>query len=351
MKMKLIKHAFLLITSALLAGALAGCPGSKKGEGSHPEADSSHPALTKVKVRLAWLQQASYVPFDVAKEKGFYEKRGLDVEIVPSGPDLRPIAPVAAGEDQFGIEGASAIIQAAANGVPIVVIGDYLRKSPEVFMARKSDHLTDIQSWKGKKIGLWIGTHLEPTLYAMLGKVGMSKNDVAIVPAKFDIVPFLAEGESRVPIWNAYVYNEAQLPQEKGIEVDLITPESVGIKQVGEGLFTSKQFLAKNPEIVRAFVIATIEGIKYAAEHQEEAIQILTSGKYGTGFDVPHQTRMLKAAAPLWLGDDNRPLSVDSELWKETVKTSFTPGDEKPVDIHSLVHPEIVKSVMDAGEK
>jgi NitT/TauT family transport system substrate-binding protein len=294
-------------------------------------------AMRKVTVRLTWLHQASYVPFHVAKEKRFYAKHGLDVEILPSGPDLRPIGPVAAGSEEFGVEGAAAIIQAAANNVPVVVIGTYLHRSPEVFMARKSDHLDKVSSWRGKRVGLWIGTHVEPLLYAMLQRQGMSKSDVDIIPAKFDIAPFLTEGRSRVPIWNAYIYNEAQIPGEKGIPVDIITPESVGVYRVGEGVFTSARFAAANPEVVKAFLAATREGIEYAAANQEEAIKILTSGKYGTGFDLEHQRKMLAASAPLMRAADGSILTNDKRLWAETVKTSFPDGEPKPIDIGRLL--------------
>ncbi|MGH9896487.1 MAG: ABC transporter substrate-binding protein, partial [bacterium] len=252
--MNSIRKAAVLIGVILACNSIGAC---KQGEDTSKQpADTS---VSTVRVRLAWLHQASYVPFHVGVEKGFYAKQRLNVEIVPSGPDLRPITPVAAGEDQFGIEGAASLIQAGAKGVPIAVVGTYLHRSPEVFIARKSDQLSEVKSWKGKRIGLWIGTHVEPLLYAMLSRAGLTKSDVDIVPAKFDISPFLAEGDGRVPIWNAYIYNEAQIPIEREIEIDIVTPESVGVRRVGEGLFTSRRFLRENPEVVERFLAATAE--------------------------------------------------------------------------------------------
>lgn len=299
--------------------------------------------LEKISVRLTWLHQASYVPFHVAKEKGFYAKEGLDVDIQPSGPDLRPVTPVVAGENQFGVEGASTLIQAAANGLPIMVVGTYLQRSPEVFMARKSDNLTTIQSWKGKKVGVWIGTHVEPLFFSMLAKAGMTKNDVEVVPARFDIVPFLAEGNDRIPIWNAYVYNEAQVALAKGIELDMITPESQGISRAGEGIFVKKDFAAKNPETVRRFLRATAEGIRYANEHQDEAIAILISGKYGKDFDVAHQKRMLAAAAPLMFSEKGLPLVTDKKLWEKTIETSFVDKPSNVPKVNEFVTDEFLK--------
>lgn len=325
---------------SVLALSWAGCNKSATPE---PQQKESSPPPQKIRVRLTWLYQASYVPFLVAKEKGFYAKRGLDVEVLQSGPDLRPITPVVSGEDQFGVEGASSIIQAAANKVPLVVVGTYLQKSAEVFMARQSDNLKDIKDWRGKKVGVWIGTHVEPLFYAMLDKAGVAHSDVQVVPAKYDIAPFLQEGSERVPIWNAYIYNEAQIPVEKGIPVDIITPESIGIRRAGEGIFASRSFVEKNPEIVKQFIAATIEGINYTVTNQDEAIQILTSGKYGSGFDVQHQKNMLKAVAPLLMGDSDRPLATDVSLWQDTATTSFLNPIAEPLDVKGFVQTNFVE--------
>ncbi len=333
MKTSALHSAFAIAILCLLG---TGCSRTKE----QAQATGAAPApRTHVKARLTWLYQSSYAPFLVAKEKGFYDKRGLDVEVLPSGPDLRPITTVAAGEDQIGVEGASAIIQAATNNVPIVVVGTYLQRSAEVFMTRKSDNLTDIHSWKGKKVGLWVGTHVEPLLYAMLAKAGMTKADVEIIPAKYDVVPFLQDGPDRVPIWNAYVYNEAQIPVEKGIAVDITTPESLGIQRAGEGIFASKAFAEKNPQAVAAFLAGTIEGIIYTNEHPDEAITILISGKYGTGFDVAHQKKMLAAALPLMIGPKQEPLKTDVELWRKTAATSFVDQPKSSPDVDALVKP------------
>lgn len=331
------KSAAVLMVVLMAVGA--GCSKTEQAPAKEPATTQ----LRKVSVRLTWLHQASYVPFHVAKEKGFYAKEGLDVDILPSGPDLRPVTPVVAGENEFGVEGASALIQAAANDLPIQVVATYLQRSPEVFMSRKSDGLTSIQSFKGKKVGLWIGTHVEPLFYAMLVQAGMSKKDVSIVPARFDIVPFLDEGKGRVPVWNAYIYNEAQIPLEKGIELNLLTPESVGIKRAGEGIFVNNAFAKKEPDVVKRFLRATAEGIQYASEHQEEAISILTSGKYGKDFDVAHQKRMLAAAAPLMFTPDGKVLATDRALWNDTVKTSFVEPPKNLPDVARFVTDEFLK--------
>ena len=50
-------------------------------------------AADKVVLQLKWVTQAQFGGYYVAKDKGFYEEEGLDVEIKPGGPDIAPAQP------------------------------------------------------------------------------------------------------------------------------------------------------------------------------------------------------------------------------------------------------------------
>ena len=346
MKIFAAHKALLWATLIGVCLGLAACSDespSERTDESPPEiTGESLPERTKtvmhdVSVRLTWLHQASYVPFHVAKAKGFYAEENINLTINPSGPDVRPVTTVISGEDEFGVEGASAIIQAAASNLPVRIIGTYLHRSPEVFMVRKGSGLADVRKWRGQRVGVWVGTHVEPLFEQMLARMGMKRDDVTVVPARFDIAPFLATGDQRVPIWNAYIYNEAQVAIAKGVEIEVVTPESVGIDRVGEGIFVRTDYLTVNREVVDGFLRATARGIEYAAKNQQEAISILTSGEYGEDFDIPHQTQMLAAAAPLMFDSEGVPLTISRDAWLRSVSSAFLIGEQKEVDITALL--------------
>ena len=54
-------------------------------------------AADKVTLQLKWVTQAQFGGYYVAKDKGFYEEEGLDVEIKPGGPDIAPAQVIAGG--------------------------------------------------------------------------------------------------------------------------------------------------------------------------------------------------------------------------------------------------------------
>ena len=72
----------------LMASALAFSLGAAVGGAS---------AADEVTLQLKWVTQAQFAGYYVAKDKGFYEEEGLDVEIKPGGPDIAPVQVLAGG--------------------------------------------------------------------------------------------------------------------------------------------------------------------------------------------------------------------------------------------------------------
>src|SRR5256885_10735899 len=64
---------------------------------------TSQAAPTKVSVVLQWVVQAQFAGYYAAKDLGYYKDYGLDVKIVPGGPDISADQLVAAGQAEFGV--------------------------------------------------------------------------------------------------------------------------------------------------------------------------------------------------------------------------------------------------------
>jgi len=76
-----------LLTSAAIALALAATPQMAAADGH----------ANSVKLQLQWVTQAQFAGYYVALDKGFYEEEGLEVEILPGGPDIAPPQVLAGG--------------------------------------------------------------------------------------------------------------------------------------------------------------------------------------------------------------------------------------------------------------
>src|SRR5947207_14957498 len=99
-------------------------------------ARSSWPADMPQKVRIGYPSSAvSTLPFDIAKEKGFYTRAGLDVDYIQMRSAIGPQAILNGNINLF--TSPQAAINAAVAGLPLVVVLSRYRDAPGVLVATK----------------------------------------------------------------------------------------------------------------------------------------------------------------------------------------------------------------------
>ncbi len=247
-----------------------------------------------VTLRLKWLNQAQFAGYYVAKEKGFYEKAGLDVSIQPGGPDFPAIQMVAGGSEQFGVTGADQILMARSKGVPVVAVAVIYRENPFVLFSLKKSGITKAAQFPGKNIGLKIGGSEELIYRAVLKSAGIDKGSLHEVPVKFDLSPLLT---GQVDVWPGYLINEVIAAEEKGFDTAVIRPADYGVAMYADTLFTTERLLNEKPDLVKKFVGAAIMGWTDAAAAPDAAAR--TTVKFGNKLEYGHELAMMKASIPL----------------------------------------------------
>src|SRR5690349_15642970 len=78
--------------------------------------------LIPVRVQLKWVTQAQFAGYYAAAAEGYYTDEGLDVEILPGGPDIGPQQVVAAGGAEFGIDWMGSMLASREQGTGAVNI-------------------------------------------------------------------------------------------------------------------------------------------------------------------------------------------------------------------------------------
>ena len=86
-------------------------------------------AADKVTLQLKWVTQAQFGGYYVAKDKGFYEEEGLDVEIKPGGPDIAPEQVIAGGGADVIVDWMGGALAARDKGVNLVNIAQPYKKA------------------------------------------------------------------------------------------------------------------------------------------------------------------------------------------------------------------------------
>ena len=258
----------------------------RQQEQSSPEA----PELKNITIQLKWQHQAQFAGLYAAQELGLYQQRGLQVTLRNGGPNIPPIPAVASGEAQFGVAGADDVLVAVANGEPVQALAAISQESPVVYFALEDSNIKTPYDFIGKKVGVREGTGTYLTYIAMLNNLSIDRRKIEEVPAiTSDITPLL---NKEVDVLPGFRTNEPKIAQRMGYPVSIIKPEDYGVDIYADVLITRKDMIARDLGLVNAFVQATLEGWEWAAEHQQEATDMVM--KYATGTTREHQRDMLE---------------------------------------------------------
>lgn len=243
-------------------------------------------SLTKVTVQLSWLYQGEFHGIFNAIENGYYKDEGLDVEVIAGGPDVRPIQLVASGSIDFGVGTSSGLIASRSNDVPIVTVMQHMQDSAVVYVAKKSNGIETIEDIKGKTFGVWFtGSEYEPML--MIEQSGIGIDNVNWVSQKYSMVEFY---ENKMDIASAAVWNELHVVFDAGYGVDDLTifkASDYGSSIISDCIYTTEEMIETKPEVVQAFVNATLRGWKWGIENPEAAANIVL--KYNPDADYNQQ--------------------------------------------------------------
>jgi len=251
----------------------------------------------KESMRLEWVIQGQFAGPLLALDKGYYKEAGVEMELLPAGPDLKPAITVAQGTDSFGIGHPNQVIAARANGAPLVTVVQFGHRSASVYVAKKSTGITSIKDMKGHSVGLWFGGD-EHEFLAMLRAAGINQDDVKIINQGFDIIAWL-NGDYEV--MQATIYNELQQVYAQGIKKEdlvFLDPSESGVAMVNTGIFTSESVIKERPDAVQAVVNATMRGWKEALANPQAAAEIVV--RYNSELKVEDQVKQIKAMGELF---------------------------------------------------
>ena len=112
-------------------------------------------AADKVTLQLKWVTQAQFAGYYVAKDKGFYEEEGLDVEIKPGGPDIAPAQVIAGGGADVVLDWMPSALASREKGLPLVNIAQPFKSSGMMLTCRKDTGITSPEDFRGKTLGVW----------------------------------------------------------------------------------------------------------------------------------------------------------------------------------------------------
>ena len=218
-----------------------------------------------------WLDQFEFAGFYIAKEKGFYQNVGLDVELKKYNSNINVLDEVLNNKADFGTSSTSLIID-KSKGKNIILLGSIFQSSPLILLALKDSNLRYLEDIKNKSLMITEEQQRFATLQSMLTSKNILLSDLKLINHSFDINDLI---NKKTDLMLAYTTNEPFLLKEKGYENTIFNPKDYGFDFYEELIFTTEEFASKNPKIVKDFYSATIKGWEYAFENIEETAKLI----------------------------------------------------------------------------
>ena len=212
--------------------------------------------LDKVAFGTNWVAEAEHGGFFQAVPDGTYKAYGLDVTIVPGGPnDNNRMLLISGKLDFFMAANTLMSFDAVANNVPVVAVAAIFQKDPQVFLTHPESKITKLEDLK--PLTLLVSKEGIPSYFQWLkSEYGFSEDKVR--PYTFNPQPFLVNKQSAM---QGYVTSEPfAVEKSGGFKPGIILLADYGLNGYSTLIETRRDLVDKKPDLVQRFVDASIIG-------------------------------------------------------------------------------------------
>jgi NitT/TauT family transport system substrate-binding protein len=224
--------------------------------------------MTDITLSMTFVPNIQFAPVYVALAKGYFAEEGINLELeYLNEPDIVEL--LAAGQRQFGVVSGEQVIMARAGERPVVFIYEWFQKFPVGIAVPADSGIESVADLAGRKVGIpgRFGASYSG-LTAILAANGLTESDINLQEIGFNATEVLCVGGVDAAV--VYINNEPLQIQERCTDVSVF-PVSEFADLVSNGLVTSEDVIANNPELVARFVRAFDRGLRDTINNPPEA--------------------------------------------------------------------------------
>ena len=211
--------------------------------------------LDKIRFGTNWVAEAEHGGYYQAVADGTYRKYGLDVTLVPGGPNVNNRILLPVGKLDFFMSANSLqSFDAVENNIPTVAVAASFQKDPQVLIAHpgKADRLEDL-----KKLTLFVSKEGIVSYFQWL-KADYGFDEAKVKPYTFNAQPFLADKDSAM---QGYVTSEPfAVEQAGGFKPKVFLIADHGFNAYSTLIETRRDLMEQKPDLVQRFVDASAIG-------------------------------------------------------------------------------------------
>lgn len=283
-----------------------------------PTPAPTNPPATKMDVQLGWLYNDEFTAFAVAEEKGYYREKGLNPHFFEGGGSTSsdPIRAINgfSSKQKIGVPAAMSLVLAAkAEGLDVVAVAALTQFEPSgfIYLIGRSDVAEKGPcDFKGKTVSM----QSEASWYA--SALGAACYDGALVPgdgegSTFKLIPAgwtpdcLLSGQC--DFYCGWATNQIFALEQQGFvqgkDFGMFLTSDYLPFYYADVVVTTSAYIKEHPEVVKAFVEASMEGLQYTIDHPQEAAQIVSAIP---GVDLAHANWRIPIQNGLALSEDTK---------------------------------------------
>lgn len=267
------KKILAAVLAACMLTSVTACGSSRDGG----KKDSGSEDLEKITFVLDWTPNTNHTGLYVAKEKGYFEKEGLDVEIVQP-PEDGADALVASGKAQFGVSFQDSMAPGVAgdNALPNTAVAALIQHNTSGIISRKGEGMERPKGLEGKKYATWDAPIEKAMMQNVVEKDGGDFSKVELIPSTVTDEVSALKSKSVDAIWIFYAW-AGVATEVADLETDYFAFKDINpvFDYYTPVVIANNDFLEEKPDTAKAFLRALKQGYEDAIADPEEAASVL----------------------------------------------------------------------------
>ena len=327
--MKLTRRA-VLAAAPLLAAPLLAAPPIISARGASRRA---------VSFTLPWVAEGSNLVAYVAKDRGYWDEAGLDVTITRGYGSVAAAQAIGAGKFDFGLAAASAGIQQAAKGLPVIAIACSGYDSTMGVGVLGDSPIRTPKDLAGKTLGCTLASGEYPFLPAFFRNAGIDPDSVKIQGTDPQVRTRVLI-ERQVDAISGFAISIAPVVGAQKIPVRFMLFSQAGLKQYNNMLMTTRAMVDKDPALCRAVALGLARANRDVMLDPEGAIKsffklvpevaLTATGRENTRIGLGiYQVNMIDDAAKNHVIGYSDPADYAAMI-EMVMKYAVSPGDKTP---------------------
>jgi NitT/TauT family transport system substrate-binding protein len=261
-------------------------------------------AITPVSQVMSWFAESAHGGQFAALINGDYEKQNLKMTNEQGGPGVSVVPLVASGKYTIGMFTADQLLLARQEGIPLVGVYANFQSIVNGLMYHQSNPVKDFAGLNGRRVYVAATANFWPVLvkkYKLDNVTQMTYNG--------QLATFLADP---MAVFQCFVSEEPLAAKKQGADVGYLRIVDSGYNPYQGVMGTTEQTIKEKPEMVQAYVTATLAGWKTYLQDPKPTLEAIKGVNKDYNTELGAQSAEVER--PMVLGQANEPKAMGTMI-------------------------------------